>query len=98
MLSTRFTVTMASRFEIVDEDYMKEVKDKNGKENMKKTTEYWRRVFKKWAKERNVQANLRPVYTDDFCSDLNRRKNRLCRQAFRRVRERCRSFTHSEIQ
>ena len=71
MLSTRFTVTMASRFEIVDEDDIKEVKDKNEKENMKKTTEYWRRVFKKWAKERNVQGNLRPVYTDDFCSDLS---------------------------
>ena len=61
---------MASRFEIVDEDHIKEVKDKNEKENMKKTTEYWRNVFKKWENERNFQANLRPVYTGDFCSDL----------------------------
>ena len=65
MLSRSFTVIMTSRFEIVDDDYIKEVKDKNEKENMKKTTEYWRSVFKKWANERNCD-----IYTGDFCGDL----------------------------
>ena len=58
MLSTSFSVTMASRFEVADEEYIEEVKDKSENENMKKRTEYWRNVFKKWANERNFQANL----------------------------------------
>ena len=58
MLSTSFSVTMGSRFEIADEKYIEEVKDKSENENMKKRTEYWRNVFKKWANERNFQANL----------------------------------------
>ena len=49
---------MGSRFEIADEKYIEEVKDKSENENMKKRTEYWRNVFKKWANERNFQANL----------------------------------------
>ena len=53
-----FHVTMASRFEILDEEYIEEVKDKRENENMKKRTEYWRNVFKKWANERSFQANL----------------------------------------
>ena len=53
MLSTSFSVTMGSRFEIADEKYIEEVKDKSENENMKKRTEYWRNVFKKWANERN---------------------------------------------
>ena len=59
MLSTScFSVTMRSRFEIVDEKYIEEVKDKSENENMKKRTEYWRNAFKKRANERNFQANL----------------------------------------
>ena len=49
-------VTMASRLEIVGEEYIEEVKDKSENENMKKRTEYWKKVFKKWANERNFQA------------------------------------------
>ena len=35
-----FFVTMASRFEIVDEKYIEELKDKSENENTKKSTEY----------------------------------------------------------
>ena len=49
---------MASRFEIVDEEYIEELKDKSETENTRKSTEYWENVFKKWANERNFQANL----------------------------------------
>ena len=31
-------------------------------ENTKKSTEYWKNVFKKWATERNVNVNLEAVY------------------------------------
>ena len=48
-----FSVTMMSHFEIVDEEYIKEVKDKSKNEN-----EYWKKVFKKWANERKFPVNL----------------------------------------
>ena len=54
-----------SRFEIVDEKYIKELKDKSENENMRKSTEYWMNVFKKWANERNFEANL-----EDYESDV----------------------------
>ena len=41
-----FYVTMGSRFEIVDDEYIEEVTDKSENENMKKRTEYWKNVFK----------------------------------------------------
>ena len=50
---------MASRFEIVDEEYIEELKDQSENENTRKSTEYWRNVFKKWANERNFQAKVR---------------------------------------
>ena len=49
---------MASRFEIVDEEYIEELKGKSKNENTKNSAEYWKNVFKKWANERNLQANL----------------------------------------
>ena len=52
-VAKKFSVTMASRFEMVDEEYIEELKDKSKNENMKKRTEYWKNVFKKWANERN---------------------------------------------
>ena len=33
-------------------------------ENMKKSMEYWKNVFKKWANERNFQANLEEYESD----------------------------------
>ena len=60
---------MASRFEIIDEEYMEEF---NENENTKKSMEYWKKVFKKWANERNFQANLAEyesdVYNFSHCS------------------------------
>jgi len=51
--------------EIVDEEYIEEVKDKSENENTKERTKYWRNVFKKWENERNFQANL-VLYIQNF--------------------------------
>ena len=58
IVAKKFSVTMASRFEIVDEEYIEESKDKSEIENTKKSTEHWKNVFKKLANDRNFQANL----------------------------------------
>ena len=55
---------MASRFETVDEEYIEELKDKSENENTRESTEYWKNVFKKWASERNFQANLEEYESD----------------------------------
>lgn len=55
---------MASRFEIVDEKYIEELKDRSENENTKKSTEYWKNVFKKWANERNYETNLEEYESD----------------------------------
>ena len=60
---------MASPFEIVDEEYIEELKDKSENENTKNSTECWKNVFKKWANGRNLEANLEE-YENDV---LNRR-------------------------
>ena len=39
---------MASGFEIVDEEYIEELNNKNKNEITKNITEYWRNVFEKW--------------------------------------------------
>ena len=39
--------TMASGFEIVDEEYIEELNNKNKNEITKNITEYWRNVFEK---------------------------------------------------
>ena len=49
---------MASRFKIVREVYSEELKDKSKNENTKNNTEWWKNIFKEWANERNLQANL----------------------------------------
>jgi len=36
---------MASRFEIVNVEYIEELKDKSENENMKNNMEWWRNVF-----------------------------------------------------
>ena len=55
---------MASRFEIVYEEYVEVFKDKSENLNTKNSTEWWRNVFKKWATERNLQANLEEYEND----------------------------------
>ena len=55
---------MASCFEIVDEEYTEELKDKSKNENTMNNMESWKNFFKKWANERNVQANLEEYKND----------------------------------
>ena len=55
---------MVSRFKIVDKEYMEELKAKSENENMKNSTEWWKNVFKKWANEGNLQANLEEYEND----------------------------------
>ena len=45
---------MASCFEIVDEEYIEELKDNSENENTKKSMGYWKNVFKKWANETQI--------------------------------------------
>ena len=49
---------MVSRFEIADQECIKELKDKSENENTKNSMEWWEKVFKKLANERNLKANL----------------------------------------
>ena len=55
---------MASRFKIVDEEYIEELKDKSENENTKDSTDWWENVFKKRMNERNLQANLEKYEND----------------------------------
>ena len=45
-------------------EYIKELKDKSENENTKNNKEWWKNVFKKWANERNLQANLEEYKND----------------------------------
>ena len=52
---------MAYRVEIVDEEYIGELKDKSQTKTVRtrgKVRSSGRKFFKKWANERNFQANL----------------------------------------
>ena len=49
---------MAPRFEKVDDEFIEELKEMSENDNTKKSTEYWKNVFKKWPIESNVNANL----------------------------------------
>ena len=69
---------MASRFEIVDEEYIEELKDKSENKNTKNSTERWKNIFKKWTSERNLQAKNFEEYKNDV---LDRRLSQF--KAFR---------------
>ena len=51
-------VTMTSRFGIIDEEGIDELKEPSENENTKKSTEQWKNVFVKWATERGKEKNL----------------------------------------
>ena len=51
-------------FEMVYEEYIEQLKDKSENENTKNGTEWWKNVSKKWATERNLQANLEEYEND----------------------------------
>ena len=78
-MQKKFYITMASRFEIVDQQYIQELKEKSENENTKKSTEYWKNVFKKWANERNLAPNL-----EDYQSDV---LNRTLSQFYAKLRK-----------
>ena len=58
-------------FEIIDEEYIEELKDKSENEKTKDSTEWWENVFKKWANERNLQANLEEYEHDVLDQQLS---------------------------
>ena len=60
------TVTITSRFEIVDQGYnIEKLKNKSENENTKNSTDYLKNVLKKWVNERNFWSNL-----EDYESDV----------------------------
>ena len=65
---------MASRLEIVDEEYIKELKNKSENENKKNSTAWWKNVVNKWANERNLQANLEE-YENDVLDQVDDRRS-----------------------
>ena len=62
---------MASRYEIVNEEYIEELKDMSENESTKNNTDWWKNVFKKWANERNLQANLEEYEKDVLDQQLS---------------------------
>ena len=52
---------MTSRFGIVDEEGLDELKELSENENTKKSTEQWKNVFVKWATEREKEKKLRSM-------------------------------------
>ena len=62
---------MASHFEKVDDEFIEELKEMSENENTKKSTECWKNVFKKWATERNVNANLEEYECDALDQTLS---------------------------
>ena len=63
MLSiTCVSVTIASHFQIVDKNSIKELKDKGQNENTKNSMECWKYAFKKQPNERNFQVNYLEEY------------------------------------
>ena len=59
---------MASRFGIVDEEGIDELKELSENENTKKSTEQGKNVFVKWATERGKERNLEAYE----CVDLDK--------------------------
>ena len=57
VVTKKMSVTMASRFEIVDEEFIKNLK-KRVKINTTRKACSRKNVFKKWVNERNFRANL----------------------------------------
>ena len=52
---------MASRFEIVDEEYIEELKDKSENENTKNSREWWKNVLEKWGEWKKLGSKFRGV-------------------------------------
>ena len=59
---------MVSRFGIVDEEGLDQLKQLSKNENTKKSTEQWKNVFAKWVTERGKEKNLQAYE----CVDLDK--------------------------
>ena len=56
---------MTSRFELVNEELIyRRIKGQEQNESTKNSTEWWKKVFKWRANERNLQANLEQYEND----------------------------------
>ena len=62
---------MASRFGIVDEEGIDELKELSENKNMKKSTEQWKNIFVKWATERGKEKNLEACECVDLVKTLS---------------------------
>ena len=62
---------MASRFGIVDEESLDELKELSENENTKKSTEQWKSVFVKWATERGKEENVKAYQCVDHDKTLS---------------------------
>ena len=62
---------MVSCSKIVDKEYMEELKDKSRKMKTWRMAEWWNNVFKQWANERNLQANLEEYENDVLDQQLS---------------------------
>ena len=72
---------MASRFGIVDEEGIDELKELSENENTKKSTEQCKNVFVKWATDRGKEKNLEAYECIDldktFCRGSQKKRRRL---------------------
>jgi len=59
---------MASRFGLIDEEGIDELKELSENQNTKKSTEQWKNVFVKWATERGKEKNVEAYE----CVDLDK--------------------------
>ena len=78
---------MASRFGILDEEGIDELKELSENENTKKSKEQWKNVFVKWATERGKEKNLEAYE----CADLDKH----CRSFIQRFARKAAKTTSS---
>ena len=72
---------MASRFGIVDEEGIDELKELSENENTKKSTEQWKNVFGKWATERGKEKNLEAYECVNLDKTLSQFYAEVCKES-----------------
>jgi hypothetical protein len=63
---------MASHFGVADSDVIQHLKASSENRNMRKSTNLWVGVFKKWAKYRNIGKNLEKYKVEELDEVLSR--------------------------
>ena len=68
---------MASRFVETDEEFTEELRNTSEKENTKRSTDYWTKIFQQWAKTRGKKEQFESYEVpelnealDDFALDM----------------------------